>query len=90
MLKIILASSLVLLSGCVNNNPTLMNHVERKGDGIYTISSALSHDPFSQATKQCKLDGDKKFELISTSSEYNYYLKQNDAVYIFECIDKKA
>lgn len=90
MLKLIIAASIVLLNGCAGSDPTLAEEVERKGDGIYKSTSVGYIDGLDQAIKQCRLDGNKKLEIITTATEYNYVLRANLTFYVFKCQDEKA
>lgn len=88
LLKTLVPTALILLSGCATTDATLADMVKRKGDGIYKATSVGYVDGLDQAIKQCKMDGNKKLEIITTASEYDYVLRKNLTVYVFKCIDK--
>lgn len=88
MIKIALPALVLLLSGCATKDPSLAELVERKGDGLYKSKTVGYVDGLDEAVKQCKIDGDKKLEIVTTATEYSYVLKRNMPVYIFKCIDK--
>lgn len=81
MLRLIIAVSVVLLSGCASSDPTLANYVYRQGQGIYKAGD------IKDAVKQCELEN-KQIEIITSTQEYSYVLKRNFPSYIFKCIDK--
>lgn len=88
MFRIAIVAVSILLSGCAKHDATLAEMVKRKGDGIYKATSVGVVDGLDQAIKQCKMDGNKKLEIITTASEYDYVLRKNLTVYIFKCVDK--
>jgi len=80
MKKLIVAAAVLFFTGCVNSDPTLANYVYRKGSGIYEAMD------ISNASQQCKLDGDKKLHIITSTQEYSYVTKRYHPLYIFECL----
>lgn len=87
MLRLIIAVSVVLLSGCASSDPTLADSVERKSNGVYKTYPYGYVNAYNSAENQCKIDGNKKMEIISTPQEYDYVSKRDVTVYVFRCID---
>lgn len=87
MRNLVLVALSVFIVGCATQDPTLARQVERKGQGIYKATSVGVVDGLDEAVKQCQMDGNKKLDIITTTTEYDYVLKQDLSVYVFKCVE---
>lgn len=87
--KIILLISAVALSGCAKSDPTLAPGVYREGDGVYIVNLAGYRQSSASAVRQCQLDGNKKLNILSNTSERDEFEERTYAKIIFRCGDKK-
>ncbi len=92
MNKIISLCAVTLtLVGCATHDPRLAPGVQRKGGGLYSISEMgnMFTDITAQAVKQCEMDGNKKLNIVGTTTQNSYISNETYAVILFRC-DKKG
>lgn len=67
---------LTLTSCATTSDPSLASGVKRQGGGIYSISElnlSFTFDTLiSQATKQCRLDGNKRLNIMTSTYETGF------------------
>ena len=74
------------LTSCASlRDPTLASGVTREGAGFYSSSEMGFNDPMRSAIAQCKLDGDKKLEIVTSTSEKGMASGKDYAKLIFKC-----
>ena len=55
-------------------DPTLAGGVTREGGRVYTVSELGYWNITAQAVKQCQLDGNKKLNILTSTTERGMYL----------------
>ena len=76
----------MLLSGCIPKpDPTLAPGVVRKDDGVYTVDGMSFRDPPLLAVQQCQMDGNKKLDIMTSTTKRSTYSGNEYSVLIFRC-----
>lgn len=75
------------LAACARQDPTLAPGVQRKGDGLYSISEMgnMFMDIAAQAVEQCRMDGNKKLSIVTSTTQMGIVDGRNYAVLLFRC-----
>ncbi len=85
---ITLITATLLLTACAApNDPSLAEGIQRKGDGVYSVTQfgPFGSDMTTQAVRQCELDGQGKKLNIITSTTYNGVTGTNYPMLLFRC-----
>lgn len=77
----------ILLTGCAPQDPTLAPGVKRQDTGLYSVSemNVILGDPIAQAVQQCRMDGNKKLDIVSNTTQNGLYSGTTYAVIVFRC-----
>lgn len=76
----------ILSSGCASlNDSTLALGVDRRGDGIYSVKGTAFINPTEKAVEQCRIDGNKRLSVITSTFERGVISGKEHPVLIFRC-----